>query len=859
MTIGAREYLAKTIPWPQNDNEGYVNIHWTQPNKDGGKPWWTGRAVRSVDEAMRTLEWAKKLPDILDIYVCMSRQAKAMEKISKTGNKYLVPVRCQENALDLKSFYIDVDIKDGPNGYPSQDEAVKELVRFIKEVGLPKPSAVVLSGGGLHIYWTCSQPLTPDEWQPYANALAEAIRQHGLRCDAGCTVDSARVLRVPNSFNRKTDPPRPVSAAYALDFDYTVERLAKALEPYKTAGPVTRKVTLVPPSPEFLAKFAGQGCDLGAGIEQASYPPIKLADVAKECAFVRDAITTGGLAYAQPLWNLTTLLSTFTEGERVDAHRMACKHPEYTKESTDELYDRKLRERDQKHIGWPSCQAISTSGSTACQRCPHFGEGKTPLHFPRRALAPAGTGAIDNIPSNDNVADPLRFTDLPSKEAVARINTEFFVLRSSGKIYRHGADGELNALPKHDFKTALGGRWVEIDDNGNGKRRSAADAWLGAPERREYGGLQYCPNKIGLKPNHLNLWTGWGDVKSAQGDCSIVIDHILKILADGDQAKGEFLLNWLADILQNPTRKPGVCVVLRGRQGCGKSVVGAIARKLLGAKNVLTVNEKDRMLGRFNSSVMNKILLVGEEMLFAGDRATTDKLKHLITGQTLPVEFKFGDALEIESHHRLLLTSNHEQVFQAAGEERRFVIYDVSDAKRKDFDYFDKLYAVADGRDDTTAAAFMKFLLDRDLAAFKPWKAQQRFAADAALTRQKQLSLSPPLVWLREVIDTVEGQGPPGGYYWHDGLPYRQGGGSEWPPRFLRRDAVDAFRSWASKAKPFGASEYTGSEKRFWSEICKVIPHAHTSRQTTGGVRTVSIDLADLQNNFEKYLRGEVV
>lgn len=66
--------------------------------------------------------------------------------------------------------------------------------------------------------------------------------------------------------------------------------------------------------------------------------------------------------------------------------------------------------------------------------------------------------------------------------------------------------------------------------------------------------------------------------------------------------------------------------------------MGAIARKLLGPKNVLTVNDKDRLLGKFNSSVMNKILLVGEEMLFAGDRSTTDKLKHLITGRTLPVQ-----------------------------------------------------------------------------------------------------------------------------------------------------------------------------------------------------------------------------
>jgi hypothetical protein len=363
----------------------------------------------------------------------------------------------------------------------------------------------------------------------------------------------------------------------------------------------------------------------------------------------------------------------------------------------------------------------------------------------RSSTSDSSLGGSPDACSPGNAPDPLRFTNLSLKEAVARINAEFFVLRSSGKIYRQGVDGELNALRKHDFKTALGGRWVDNNgEGGNVKRRSAADAWVEAPERREYCGFQYCPNKVGLRPKHLNLWSGWGDVEAAEGNCSIVIDHILNNVADGNQIKADFLLNWLADILQNPTRKPGVCIVLRGRQGCGKSVVGAIARKLLGPKNVLTVNDRDRLLGKFNSSVMNKILLVGEEMLFAGDRGTTDKLKHLITGQTLPVEFKFGDALEVDSFHRLLLTSNHEQVVRAAGEERRFVIYDVSDAKQGDADYFDKLYAVADGRNNPTAAAFMQFLHDRNLEGFRPWKDQQGFAADTALTRQKQLSLTPP-------------------------------------------------------------------------------------------------------------------
>jgi phage/plasmid-associated DNA primase len=98
----------------------------------------------------------------------------------------------------------------------------------------------------------------------------------------------------------------------------------------------------------------------------------------------------------------------------------------------------------------------------------------------------------------------------------------------------------------------------------------------------------------------------------------------------------------------NPCRKPGVALVLRGRQGTGKTVLVDILRTIIGPANTLVTPDKDRILGRFNSAIMNKILLVGEEMLFAGDRATTDKLKHLITGQTIPVEFKFGDTLRYQ-------------------------------------------------------------------------------------------------------------------------------------------------------------------------------------------------------------------
>jgi hypothetical protein len=362
------------------------------------------------------------------------------------------------------------------------------------------------------------------------------------------------------------------------------------------------------------------------------------------------------------MWNLTTLIATFTDNPHADAHRMGDKHPDYTHDSTDELFDRKVRERNEKGLGFPRCATISATGCTLCQSCPHFANGRSPvaaLPQPKTASLACGPGR----------PDPLRFHKLPMADAVQRINQEYFVMRPSGKIYREGEDGELNALSKSDFKTAMGGRLAEyIDSKGKPQTRPAADAWHDSWDRREYAGIEYCPNNRGARPNYKNLWREWG-ISPAAGDCTIVLEHTREVLANGDQAKADFFLNWQADIVQNPTRKPGVAVVFRGSQGSGKTVGVEILRRVLGRANVLVTPEKDRMLGRFNSAVMNKILLVGEEMLFAGDRVTTDKLKHLITGQTIPVEFKYGDQLEVKSFHRLVLTSNHVQVFQAASEE----------------------------------------------------------------------------------------------------------------------------------------------------------------------------------------------
>ena len=215
---------------------------------------------------------------------------------------------------------------------------------------------------------------------------------------------------------------------------------------------------------------------------------------------------------------------------------------------------------------------------------------------------------------------------------------------------------------------------------------------------------------------------------------------------------------------------------------------------------------------------------------------------------------KFGRSFEINSFHRLLITSNHTQVIQASSEARRFVVCDVSALRAGDAAYFDRLYAVADNRDDATAQAFMKHLLDRDLSNFKPWAAQQEFLGDWALVDQKLLSLAPPLAWLMEVLEEAESipEGGPPKICWLGGLPSC----GDWPNTLHRATALQQFREWAAISKPHGANTYTGSTQRFWSEITKIIPFNLTQIKDASGNRCISISLAELRARFEAYLQG---
>jgi hypothetical protein len=66
------------------------------------------------------------------------------------------------NVKQLRSLYIDLDCGPG-KPYETQQEALTGLKEFCKKSGLPKPS-LVNSGGGIHAYWTLTEPVSRETW-----------------------------------------------------------------------------------------------------------------------------------------------------------------------------------------------------------------------------------------------------------------------------------------------------------------------------------------------------------------------------------------------------------------------------------------------------------------------------------------------------------------------------------------------------------------------------------------------------------------------------------------------------------------------------------------------------------------------
>lgn len=413
-------------------------------------------------------------------------------------------------------------------------------------------------------------------------------------------------------------------------------------------------------------------------------------------------------------------------------------------------------------------------------------EGECRKRWP--GFNPAGTIRVGTLiyfakqGGYDPISDPARAGDFD--DLVARMNEDNAVLLTGGKVRIVHRDqmGGIHIMGTQDFGTLMYNRKVTVP--GSKRKNTEADLWMAHPARREcLRGMGFFPNEDLWYDGYVNLWQGWG-VEPKEGTWTMFDNHIKNVLCNGNEELYTYILDWCADILQDPMVPKGTAVVLHGKEGTGKGTFCYMLGQIIGQKHYKHVTNERHLTGNFNYHLMDGLLIFADEVVYGGDRRTAGILKSLVTEKELVCERKGIDSFMFENRSRLVVASNEDWFIPAGPESRRWLVLDVSDKYANDRRYFDLMYQQM--LEEGGCAAMMRDLLDRKITSNL-----NKAIETKALEAQRQIYRSTGDavdIWMDECIGKMN-------------LGTYDEGQGGWPDDVDRQQLYEAFIKWAKEMK----------------------------------------------------------
>lgn len=278
-------------------------------------------------------------------------------------------------------------------------------------------------------------------------------------------------------------------------------------------------------------------------------------------------------------------------------------------------------------------------------------------------------------------------TERERVDIVEQVNAEHALVFVGDKIGvlwpNEYKDGE--GMPRITTMSDLRIEWA---DRKIGKL-NPVDIWLESPSRRKFNEIVFRPG-VASTGRDFNLWRGW-PVAPVKGSCRLFLEHTKEVICGGDEVAYRYLIEYLANIFQSPENKPGTAIAMGTvKEGAGKGQWLDYIAPLLGS-HYWHLSGSDLLEGRFNDFLAGRLLVYGDESLWAGGKRTIAKIKGYITERRVAVERKCVPAFEIDLHARFIFASNEEHFAPAGREDRRFVVLKPLESKCGNIPYFEAL------------------------------------------------------------------------------------------------------------------------------------------------------------------------
>lgn len=287
--------------------------------------------------------------------------------------------RTQDNVDLLKAFWLDVDCKDKDpaKDYANKQDGLEAIQTFCKAFSFPRPT-IVDSGNGWHVYWILSEAVSRDDWQYVANALKSTCLMSGLRIDPACTADSARILRIPDTLNFRSDPPAIVALVLEspdVEFDAFADLVTDAMN--SLGKP--QKVVEVKGSPTQKEMSAVTKALIHN--TTSSFKKILIRSInGTGCQQILDGVNDQANT-EEPMWRGLLSVAQCCTDRDIAIHAISKEHPDYDPQTTEE--------KAEQTKGPYTCATFDGLRSGICSGCKHWGAITSPIQLGKEVAATA--------------------------------------------------------------------------------------------------------------------------------------------------------------------------------------------------------------------------------------------------------------------------------------------------------------------------------------------------------------------------------------------------------------------------------------------------------------------------------------
>ncbi len=292
--------------------------------------------------------------------------------------------------------------------------------------------------------------------------------------------------------------------------------------------------------------------------------------------------------------------------------------------------------------------------------------------------------------------------------------------------------------------------------------KSFYQIWSEDPQMREYKEVIFNCDLEQVKDYQFNLFNGFNHFNNFKQvetvSLSPIFEHI-RTLSNYNEGHYNYILDYLAQLVQKPHILPHTCLIFITEEGVGKDIFSNFLGDVISEKYTGNVEKLELVCGKFNTALGGKLLFTLNETDPVESRERLENIKYLITADKIMIEGKHKDAVKCKNFCRFIFFSNRLFAFPVEKGARRPVIFKSSnkylaeqigaDENKK---YFNDL--VSKFKDKKYQHAFLRFLQNRDISNFNP----QKFEKSELHETLEQNSISPIVGFLSEIVKNHDGE-----------------------------------------------------------------------------------------------------